>query len=151
MTTLAYFVKLYPHTHTSSCLKKIIGDTMSLRPAVLHNVFQFTFIMSYQLNMVSLSALPCGTPAFSFAACLCVRVHACQAPPCRAFSGVYSSFQGLQRRLATVGLCGRLGWIRPRVSTRIPPIQAPKAHLLHSAGLPREVPRSPSLLLLPFS
>lgn len=90
-------------------------------------------------------------PFLSPHVCVCACVRACQAPPSRALSGVNSLFQGLQHGLATVGLCGRLRWMRPRDSTRIPPFQAPKAHLLRSAGLPREVPRSPSLLLLLFS
>lgn len=50
---------------------------MSLRLAVLHNVFHFTFIMSYQLNMVSLSALPCGTPACLFSNRMFVCARAC--------------------------------------------------------------------------
>lgn len=65
---------------------------MSLRLAVLHNVFQFTFIVSYQLNMVSLSALPCGTPACLFSrrmfvcACACVRVRLRRPEPWAAWT-----------------------------------------------------------------
>lgn len=150
MTTPVDNVSLHTQTltqkHTSSCLKKIIGDAVSLRLAVRHNVFQFTFIMSYQLNMVSLSALPCGTPAFSLTAWLCARAR--RATLSRAF--VISLFQGLQHGLAIEPHCGHLGWIQTGDSTRIPPMQPPKAHLSDRAGLPSGLPRSPSLLQLSF-
>lgn len=83
---------------------------------------------------------------FSHRVFVCAR--ACRATLSRAF--VISLFQGLQHGLAIEPHCGHLGWIQTGDSTRIPPMQPPKAHLSDRAGLPSGLPRSPSLLQLSF-
>lgn len=83
---------------------------------------------------------------FSHRMFVCAR--ACRATLSRAF--VISLFQGLQHGLAIEPHCGHLGWIQTGESTRIPPMQPPKAHLSDRAGLPSGLPRSPSLLRLSF-
>lgn len=83
---------------------------------------------------------------FSHRVFVCAR--ACRATLSRAF--VISLFQGLQHGLAIKPHCGHLGWIQTGDSTRIPPLQPPKAHLSDRAGLPSGLPRSPSLLQLSF-
>lgn len=83
---------------------------------------------------------------FSHRVVVCARAR--RATLSRAF--VISLFQGLQHGLAIEPHCGHLGWIQTGDSTRIPPMQPPKAHLSDRAGLPSGLPRSPSLLQLSF-
>lgn len=109
---------------TSSCLKKITGEAMSLR-------WQSSTMCSSSLSSCctswtwcSFQPCPVGNqPAFSLAVCLCVRVWCCRAMLSQAFSGADSQSEGLQRGLATETLCGMLGWMLPWFSTRMPPMQ----------------------------